>query len=137
MSRPTRLLVALLILTLAGCENNGPDNADAAFCNAMEQVAALMEPDNGSTPPGVRADFDMVVALLDQAEQSAPAAIRDDVASFAGAIDDYVGALAAVDFDLAAIFSTAEGTQLAEDTSHALTPDIVHHMTGTCGITLG
>ena len=38
--------------------------------------------------------------------------------------------------DLDVIFSTAEGTRLAEDTSHALTPDVINHMTGPCGITL-
>ena len=48
----------------------------------------------------------------------------------------YVVALADADYDLDVIFSTPEGTRLAEDTSHALTPDVVNHMTGPCGITL-
>lgn len=139
MSRPTRLAAALLTLTLAACGVSGTDDADDAFCATMEHVAARIEPDTGSpTPPdGVRANFDEVVTLLDQAEQNAPAELDDDLAAFATAIDDYVAALVAVDYDLAAIFSTPEGTQLAEETSHALTPDMINHMTGPCGITLG
>lgn len=139
MSRSTRLVAALLTLTVAACGGNGIDDADSAFCTAMEQVAARMEPDTGSAEPpeGVRANFDKVVTLLDQAEQNSPAAIAEDVATFASAIDDYVTALATVDYDLAAISSTPEGTQLAVDTSHALTPDVVNHMTGPCGITVG
>lgn len=139
ISRPTRLVAALLTLTLAACGDDGTEDAGATFCTVMEQVAARMEPDTGTpTPPdGVRANFDEVVTLLDQAEQDAPAAISDDVAAFATAMDDYVAALAAVDFDLDAIFATPEGTQLAEDTSHALTPDLINHMTGPCGISLG
>ena len=137
MSRPTRLVAALLTLAVGACADEGTDDADNAFCTAMEQVAARMEDDPGAPPDEVRDNFEEVVTLLDQAEQNAPNAITDDVATFASAIDDYVTALAAVDFDLAAIHSTAEGTQLAEETSHALTPDVVDYMTGTCDITLG
>lgn len=137
MSRPTRLVAAALTLTMAACGEDGTDDADRAFCTAMEQVAARMEPDTGARPDAVRANFDEVDTLLDQAEQNAPAAIAEDVATFASAIDDYVTALAEVDYDLAAIFSTPEGTQLAVVTSHALTPDVINHMTGPCGITLG
>ncbi len=96
-------------------------------------MASSSEP----TPPAeVRASFGEVVTLLDQAERTAPSELRGDVVRYATAIDDYVAALAAVDFDLVAIFSTPEGTQLAQDTSHALTPDMVNHMSGPCGITL-
>lgn len=97
-----------------------------------------MEPSAEPTPPAeVETSFGEVVTLLDQAERTAPSELRDDVTRYATAIDDYVAALAAVDFDLDAIFSTPEGAQLAQDTSHALTPDIVNYMTGPCGISLG
>ena len=139
--RPTCLVAAVLTLALGGCGDSGTDtadNGDDAFCSAMERVAALLAPDTGSsTPPQeLRADFEEVVTQLDEAEQHAPAAISDDVAAFATAIDDYVVALAAADYDLDTIFSTPEGTRLAEDTSHALTPDVVNHLTGPCAITL-
>ena len=89
----------------------------------MERVAALLAPDTGSpTPPKeLRADFEEVVTQLDEAEQHAPAAISDDVTAFATAIDDYVVALAAADYDLNTIFSTPEGTRLAE-TPHTPSP---------------
>ena len=134
-TRPTRLAATLLTLTLLACGNSG--EGDDAFCVAMEQVAARMEPSTRPTAPGeVEASFGEVVTLLDQAERTAPSELAGDVARFAIAIDDYVAALAAVDFDLDAIFSTPEGAQLAQDTSHALTPDMINHMTDRCDITL-
>ncbi len=139
---PTRLAATLLTLTLLACGDSGDSDGDGdgedAFCAAMEQVTTRMEPNTGPTPPGeVEANFDEVVTLLDQAEGTAPSELSGDVARFATAIDDYVAALVAVDFDLDAIFATPEGAQLAQDTSHALTPDIINHMTGPCGIILG
>lgn len=146
-SRPARLSAVLVTLAFAGCGDTGTNrpnsaniatDADDAFCSAMEGVALRMARDtNTPTPPhALRIDFDEVVTLLDQAEEHAPAAISDDVAAFAAAIDHYVVALADADYDLDVIFSTPEGTRLAEDTSHALTPDVINHMTGPCGITL-
>ncbi len=97
-----------------------------------------MEPSAEPIPPAeLEASFDGVVTLLDQAERTAPPELRGDVTRYAAAIDDYAVALAAVDFDLDAIYSTPAGAQLAQDTSHALTPDIVNYMTGPCGISLG
>jgi hypothetical protein len=135
---PTRLAATLLILTLLACGNSGDSDRDDAFCASMEQVATRMEPNTGPTPSEeVEANFDEVVTRLDQAEETAPPELNGDVARYATAIDDYVAALAAVDFDLDAIFATPEGAQLAQDTSHALTPNIINHMTGPCGISLG
>ncbi len=134
---PTRLAATLLTLTLLACGDSEDSDRDDAFCASMEQVATRMEPNTGPTPSEeVEANFDEVVTLLDQAERTTPSELRGDVTGYATAIDDYVDALAAVDFDLDAIFSTPEGTQLAQDTSHALTPDLVNHMSGPCGITL-
>ena len=150
MSRSARLTAALVTLALMGCGDTGansPNNAntantttdtDEAFCSAMEGVAARMarDTDTPTQPQALRVDFDEVVTLLDQAEEHAPEALSDDIATFAAAIDHYVVALADADYDLDVIFSTPEGTRLAEDTSHALTPDVINHMTGPCGITL-
>lgn len=138
-TRPTRLAATLLTLTLTltlpACGNSG--EGDDAFCVAMEQVVSRMEPSTGPTAPGeVEASFGEVVTLLDQAERTAPSELAGDVARFAIAIDDYVAALAVVDFDLDAIFSTPEGVQLAQDTSHALTPELINYMTDRCDITL-
>ena len=136
---PTRLGAALLTLTLTLVACGGGESTTPAtpFCAAIGEVAARMEPNSGSmTPQAVEARFDEVVTLLDEAEQTAPSVITDDVATYAAAIDDYATALAAVGFDLDALFSTPPGAQLAEDTSHALTPDVINHMTGPCGITL-
>ena len=136
---PTRLAATLLTLTLLACGDSGDGDGEDTFCAAMKQVTTRMEPSTGrtDTPAEVQASFGEVVTLLDQAERTAPAEFKGDVARFATAIDDYVAALAAVDFDLDAIFSTPEGAQLAQDTSHALTPDIINHLTGPCGISLG
>lgn len=146
MSRLAGLTAALVTLAGAGCGDTGTNrpnsasvatDADDAFCSAMEGVAIRIARDTDTpTPHALRIDFDEVVTLLDQAEEHAPAAISDDIATFALAIDQYVVALADADYDLDVIFSTPEGTRLAEDTSHALTPDVVNHMTGPCGITL-
>ena len=85
----------------------------------MEGVAVRMarDTDTPTLPHALRVDFGEVVALLDQAEEHAPVAISDDIAAFAAAIDLYVVALADADYDLDVIFSTPEGTRLAEDTS--------------------
>jgi hypothetical protein len=137
---PTRLGATLLALTLTlvACGRSGGTDTEDAFCPVMEQVATRMAPSAEPTPPAeVETSFGEVVTLLDQAERTAPSELRGDVTRYAAAIDDYVVALAAVDFDLDAIFSTPEGAQLAQDTSHALTPEIVNYMTGPCGISLG
>lgn len=137
-ARPTRLVAALFTLgLLAACGDDGTAAAGGEFCGAMEQVSTLLEPNTGSTTPeGIEARYRELVTLLDQAEQAAPSAIAGDVATLAAAIDDYATALADVDYDLDAIYSTPEGVQLAEDSSHALTPAVVDHMTGPCGLDL-
>ena len=148
MSRPSRLFAVLITLAFAGCgdtETSRPNSADvsndeeSAFCSAMEGVAARMAraTDTPTPPQALRVEFDEVVTLLDKAEEHAPTAISDDIAALAAAIDHYVVALADADYNLDVIFSTPEGTRLAEDTSHALTPDVINHMTGPCGVTFG
>jgi hypothetical protein len=136
---PARLVAALVAVVglLAACGDDEPA-ANGDFCDTMEQVTTLLEPNTGSTTPEeTQARYDELAMLLDQAEQAAPPAIADDVSTFANAIDDFATALADVDYDLDAMYSTPEGNQLAEDTSHALTPAIIDHLTGPCGLTLG
>lgn len=136
---PLRLVAALVAVVglLAACGDE-ERAANGDFCDTMEQVTTLLEPNTGSTTPEeTEARHDELTTLLDQAQQTAPPAIVDDVATLATAIDDFASALEEVDYDLDAIFSTPQGEQLAEDTSHALTPAIIDHLTGPCGLTPG
>jgi len=104
----------------------------------MKQVTDLLEPNTGSTTrDGTKARYDKLSTLLHQATQSAPAALAGDVATFAAAIHGFATALAKVDYQLDAMFTTPQGVKLATDTSHALTPAIVDELTGPCGLDLG
>lgn len=136
---PRRVAILFILGLLAACGDDGTTaGAGGKFCDAMERVSTLLEPNTGSTAPeGVEARYRELSRQLDQAEQTAPSAIEGDVAIFAAAIDDYATALAGVGYDLDTVYSTPEGVQLAEDTSHALTPAVVDHLTGRCGLDLG
>jgi hypothetical protein len=104
----------------------------------MKQVTGLLEPKTESpTRQDTRARYESLATLLDQAQKSAPAALTDDLATFATAIHGFATALAKVDYQLDAVFKTPTGVKLAADTSHALTPAIVNELTGPCGIDLG
>jgi hypothetical protein len=104
----------------------------------MKQVTDLLEPHAGlTTPKATKARYISLSTLLDQAKESAPPALTDDVATFATAIHGFATALAKVGYDLDAIFKTRNGAKLAADTSHALTPAIVDELTGPCGLNLG
>jgi hypothetical protein len=145
--------VALSVgLLVSGCSSDAAtatgDSASAipsptptsnnAFCPAMKQVTDLLEPNAGSTTPDqTKARYDNVSTLLAQAQQSAPPAFAEDVATFAAAIDRFSAALATVGYRLDAIFTTPGGEKLAADTSHALSPAIVEEMTGPCALDLG
>jgi hypothetical protein len=111
--------------------------ADTEFCKILTEASALLEPDpaDAAPPPEqTKTEFDTIAALLAQAEVAAPTTLAADITAFAGAIDVYRGALADVGYNLGAIYSTPEGIALANDTSHALSPAVVRHMTGPCGI---
>ena len=137
--RTTRFGAALFsvaLLAACGDDQTAADHGD--FCDAMEQASSLLEPNTGSpTPVGTRARYEELSSVLDVAEREAPTTIAGDVATFATAIDNYVTALASVDYDLDGLYSTPEGVQLADDTSHAITPAMVEHLTGPCDISLG
>lgn len=111
--------------------------ADTEFCKILAEASALLEPDPADSEPPpeeTKAEFDAIAALLAQAQVAAPPTLTADVATFASAIDKYRAALADVGYNLGAIYSTPEGIALANDTSHTLSPAIVRHMTGPCGI---
>lgn len=138
-AKPGRLVTILssvALLTACGDDTEAADHGP--FCEPMEEATILLEPHTGSTTPdGTRARYDKVSSVLDAAQQAAPTAIAADVAGFAAAINRFASALATVDYDIDALYNTPDGVQLAEDTSHALTPAIVEHLTGPCGLTVG
>lgn len=139
-ARTARLAAAVFAVVgvLAACGDDEPAAANGNFCDTMEQVTTLLEPNAGSpTPEETEARYDELATLLDQAERAAPPAMADDVSTFATAIGDFATALADVDYDLDVIYRTPEGEQLAQETSHALSPAIAEHLTGPCGLTLG
>jgi hypothetical protein len=103
----------------------------------MTRASALLEPDAPDAQPApaqTKAEFDEIASLLARAEDAAPSALTDDIATFARAINEYRATLADVGYNLGAIYSTPQGIALATDTSHALSPAVVRHMIGPCGI---
>lgn len=110
---------------------------DTQFCTIMSEASALLEPDPpGYEPPPAetKADFDTIASLLAQAEVAAPTPLGADIGTFSTAIDTYRAALAEVGYNLGAIYSMPAGIALANDTSHALSPAVVRHLIGPCGI---
>jgi hypothetical protein len=151
-AQPAHLVAAVLTLGFlaaacggtSGCGGSGGTSGSATstnhqtFCRTMKQVTSLLDPNTGSTTPeGTKARYESLSRLLDQAKDSGPPSLADDVATFDTAIHGFATALARVGYQLDAIFKTPEGTKLAADTSHALTPAIVDELTGPCGLDLG
>lgn len=110
---------------------------ERSFCESMEQTTHLLEPQTASTTRAdTRERYLALEAVLERAQRNAPAPLRDDVVTFATAINRFATALATVDYDIDDFFSTPAGVQLGEETSHALTPALVGHLTGPCGVDL-
>jgi hypothetical protein len=63
--------------------------------------------------------------------------IAADVEAYAAAYDRYVDLLIESGYDLDVVFSTQQGSDLAIETSHALTPAMVGYLTGDCRLSLG
>jgi hypothetical protein len=111
--------------------------ADTEFCKIMTEASSLLEPDPPNAQPAparTKREFDAIAALLAKAEAASPRALTADITTFAKAIDKYRAALADAGYNLGVIYSTPEGIALANDTSHALSPAVVQHMTGACAI---
>lgn len=94
-------------------------------------------PDRRLEPDGDQGDLHQAAGWFEQANTAAPAAIAGDVAAYKTAYDEYVRYLSTVDFNLNIVFSTPQGTQLAIDTSHTLTPAIVQYAVDDCGLSFG
>lgn len=115
----------------------GASRSDEEFCRAMGHLIVLLAPTDASSPAATRATFDEAAGWFEQADRSAPAEIADDFAGYRAAYDEYRRYLGTVDFNLDTVFSTTEGRQLAIDTSHSITPAIVEHVIGDCGLSFG
>ena len=118
-------------------DETNADRSDSEFCEAMGHLIVLLAPTDESSPEATRATFAEAAGWFEQASVSAPAEIADDFADYKTAYDEYRRYLGTVDFNLDAVFSTPEGRQLAIDTSHSITPAIVEHVIGECGLSFG
>jgi hypothetical protein len=145
---PRPVAVALVIAggVLIGCgDGDGSSVAvdttaprsDREFCESMEHLIVLLAPSGPTSPQDTEAAFTEAVGWFDQARRSAPASISADVATYASAYDDYVRFLTESGFNLDVVFSTAEGRDLAIETSHTLTVPIVEYTTNECGLSFG
>ncbi len=113
------------------------DPSNGGFCEAMAHLIVLLSPTDDSSPTETEATFSEAAGWFEQANSAAPAAIAGDVAAYKSAYDEYASFLGTVDFNLNTVFSTPEGTQLAIDTSHSLTPAIVQYAIDECGLSFG
>lgn len=109
----------------------------AEFCDAMAHLIVLLEPGGPSSPDETRATFEEAAGWFAQARRSAPEPIAVDVGVYADAYAVYAGFLEESGYDLNVVFASDEGRDLAIDTSHTLTPKIVDHVTGECGLRFG
>lgn len=136
---PTAIIVvtACVAALLTACGADASSAPDDSFCDTMERATTLLQPETGSaTPETTRVRYDDLTSVLGDAQQQAPTPIAADVAAFAKAVERFELALAAVDYDIDDLFSTPTGVQLGEQTSHAMTPAVIEHLTRTCGLTL-
>lgn len=147
-----RLLGALLVTAvssltactgLQGGEPHDDGNAESdpasggEFCEAMSHLIVLLEPTDPSSPSETRKTFEEATTWFEQAGDAAPESIASDVATYVDAYAVYTQYLDDVGYRLDEVFSTQEGTDLAIDTSHTLTPAIVGYVTDECGLSLG
>lgn len=140
MARTARTIPAIAACcTIALVSACGADESvtERSFCDSMEQATRLLEPQTApTTRQDTRERYVELEAVLLAAQRAAPPALDADIVTFAAAIDRFATALAAVDHDIDELFSTPAGIQLAEKTSHALTPTLIGHLTGPCGLDL-
>lgn len=154
MNASNRLLVTVVLAcsTLSACMgirggddddgNDGaaPENASPGpdeFCDAMGHLIVLLEPTESSSPTQTKATFDEAAGWFEHARRSAPEPIAADVVAHADAYETYTRFLDESGYRLDVVFSTAEGTDLAIETSHTLTPSIVEYVTDECGLSFG
>jgi hypothetical protein len=107
------------------------------FCEAMAHLIVLLEPTDSSSPSETQTTFEEATTWFEQAGEVAPAEIASDVTTYVDAYAEYTQYLEDVDYRLDVVFSTQEGTDLAINTSHTLTPAIVGYVTDECGLSFG
>jgi hypothetical protein len=134
----TFVMMTCVVALLTACGAAASTTREASFCDSMERATALLQPTAvGETRETTRVRYVELASVLDAARRQAPTPIASDVTAFAGAVEEFALALAGVDYDLDELFRTTGGVQLAERTSHALTPATIQHLTRACGLTLG
>ncbi len=120
-----------------GTGTGGASADPAEFCDAMDHLIVLLEPGGPSSPNETKTTFEEAAGWFEQARRSAPEPIAADVAVYADAYREYTRFLDESGYNLDVVFATDEGRDLAIDTSHTLTPQIVDHVTGECGLSFG
>ena len=103
----------------------------------MAHLMGLLAPSGPTSPRETKATFDEAATWFEKLEGAAPDELAVDVRAYAAAYDEYAHYLSTVGYNLDAVFATSEGTQLAKDTSHTLTPTIANYVRGTCGLSFG
>jgi hypothetical protein len=111
--------------------------SDDRYCEAMSHLVVLLEPQESATPNETQATFEEAAQWFAQAREAAPESISSDVAAYADAFEQYIRYLDGVDYRLEAVFESSDGSALAADTSHGMTPPIVDYVTDECGLTFG
>lgn len=104
------------------------------FCEAVGHLIVLLEPTESSSPTETQKNFEEAAIRFEQAGDAAPESIASDVLNSVAAFAEYTQHLDDVDYRLDLLFSTQEGTDLAIDTSHTLTPAIVGYVIDECGL---
>lgn len=150
MKRLSLALLAAAALSVTACtglqggsepHDDGSAESTAAsgdeFCEAMSHLIVLLEPTDSSSPTETRKTFEEAAIWFEQAGDAAPESITSDVTTYVDAYADYTQYLNDVDYRLDVVFSTQEGTDLAIDTSHTLTPAMVGYVTDECGLSFG
>jgi hypothetical protein len=146
MNRIWAALLATAVLSLASCTGlqGGEPHDDGSgqptvasgeeFCEAMSHLIVLLEPTDSSSPSETQKTFEEAATWFEQAGAAAPESIASDVTTYVDAYSKYTQFLDEVGYRLDVVFSTQEGTDLAIDTSHTLTPAIVGYVTDECGL---
>ncbi len=149
MKRLPLALLAAAALSLTACtglqggdpHDDGSAESTAAsgdeFCEAMSHLIVLLEPTDSSSPSETQKTFEEATTRFEQAGDAAPESIASDVATYVDAYAVYTQYLDDVGYRLDEVFSTQEGTDLAIDTSHTLTPAIVGYVTDECELSFG
>jgi len=104
----------------------------------MAELIVLLTPSDGPTnPTETEATFAAAAVQFQLANAAAPTSIATEFAAYSAAYDEYVHFLSTVGYNLDVVFSTEEGTQLAIETSHTITPAIVQYTIQECGLSFG